>query len=50
MTETHTDNDPAELTPKEARGAKPVKGMTTVLGLSIVGVVILFAIVLAIFM
>jgi hypothetical protein len=49
MTETHTNLDPAELTPREARAAKPVKGMPYVLGISIAAVVILFAITLAIF-
>jgi hypothetical protein len=42
MTETHTPNDPAELTPREARAAKPVKGMPIVLGASTAAVVILF--------
>ena len=50
MTETHTDKSPAELSPKEARGAKPVKGMPYVLGLSVFAVVVTFAVVLAVFM
>lgn len=47
MTEKHTDNSPAELEPEEARSATPVKGMTTVLGVSIVAVVIVFFIAIA---
>lgn len=50
MTEKHTNNDPAELSPREATGAEPVKGMPYVLGISILAVVIFFIIVLAVFM
>jgi len=40
MTDTHTDNDPAVLTTTEARSAKPVKGMTLVLGISMTAVIL----------
>jgi len=47
MTETHTTEDPAELSPREARGAKPVKGMPYVLGISTLAIVIVLAVVIA---
>jgi len=50
MTKKHTPTSPAKLDPKEARAGKPVKGMPVVLGVSILAVVIIFAVVLAIFL
>ncbi|WP_154813685.1 hypothetical protein [Hellea balneolensis] len=49
MTETHTSENPAELQAEEARSAELVKGMTSVLTISLIAIVILFAVVLAIF-
>lgn len=50
MTETHTSDNPAKLDAVEARSAKPVRGMRSVLTISLITVIILFAIILAIFM
>ena len=49
MTEKHTSTDPAELSPVEARGGRPVKGMPVVLTVSIIAIVALLAIVVAYF-
>lgn len=40
MTKHHDDNDPAVLDKTEARGAKPVKGMPWVLGVSMAAVIV----------
>jgi|GEM_PF-3153301 len=50
MTEVHTSDDPAKLTPREARAATPVKGMPYVLGISITAVIVLAVIGLAIYL
>ena len=41
MTDNHSDNSPAKLNSDEARAGRPVKGMTTVLGVSMVAVILI---------
>jgi len=50
MTEKHTSSNPAQLSPREATAAKPVKGMPYVLGISVLAITIIMVIVLAVFM
>ena len=41
MTKTHTDNSPVKMKANEARAGRRVKGMTTVLGVSLAAAVII---------
>ncbi len=50
MKHENNPNRPTEVTPREARGAKPVKGMPFVLGLSILAVIMTFIVVFGMFM
>lgn len=50
MTEHHTDENPAELEPEEARAAETNVGLKYVLGISVVAIIIVMAIVLVRFM
>lgn len=45
----HTDDDPAELSPKQARAGKTLNVMRYVLGISLAAVIVAFAVIYIIY-